>query len=394
MRPRSILLCASLAVLFSGSPARSVQAQARVTQADTAQVLLEAARGFEAEGRWDVAEALYQHVVARYGTTVAATEARSRLATPPANVVYGDGTVELTVWMTLYGAWLGVAVPGAFGADSPEPYGVGLLAGGPTGFLSGRGMARSLNLSEGQARAITLGGTWGTWQGFGWREVFDLGVEQSCNTSPFGDEFCFDNEDNSEETFAAMVVGGLVGIGVGALLSGRDITPGTGTVVNFGSLWGTWFGVAGGILMDLEDDDLLAATLVGGDVALLATALLAPGWNVSRSRARLVSIAGVLGGLGGAGIDLIAQPDDEKVAVAIPLVGSVAGLLLGIAATRDSGPDLGGSEASTSGALVRLDEGRISLGLPTPVPTLVPHDGPRGTRLRPALGLELFRARF
>jgi len=394
MRPRSILLCASLAVWFAGATPGLVQAQTRVTPADTAQVLLEAARGFEAEGRWEVAEALYRRIVARYGSTVAATDARARLVAPPASVAYGDGTVELTVWMTLYGAWLGVAVPGALGADSPEPYGVGLLAGGPTGFLAGRSLARSLDLTEGQARAITLGGTWGTWQGFGWREVFDLGVGQSCDTSPFGDEFCFDTEDSAEETFAAMVVGGLAGIGVGALLSGRDITPGTGTVVNYGSLWGTWFGVAGGILMDLEDDDLLAATLVGGDVALLATALLAPGWNVSRSRARLVSIAGVLGGLGGAGLDLIAQPDDEKVAVAIPLVGSVAGLLLGIVATRDSGPDIAGLEASTNGALVQVDEGRVRLGLPTPVPTLVPHDGPRGTRWRPALGLELFRARF
>jgi hypothetical protein len=354
-------------------------------------VILETARLFDAEGRWDVAEALYRLVVQRYGATVAATAARARLVSPPADVVYGDGTVELTVWMTLYGAWLGVAIPGAFGADQPEPYGVGLLAGAPTGFFAGRSIARSLNLTEGQARAITLGGTWGTWQGYGWREVFDWGVGQICD-SQFGYEYCYDSEDSFEETFAAMVVGGLTGIATGALLSGRDITPGTGTVVNYASLWGTWFGVAGGILMDLEDDDLLAATLVGGDVALLAAALMAPGWNVSRSRARLVSIAGVLGGLGGAGVDLIIQPDGEKTAVAIPLVGSIAGLMLGIAATRDSDSRI--LEAAADGSLLRFDDGRLRLGMPTPMPRLVASDGPRGPRWHTALGLELFRASF
>jgi len=390
MNARRLLLVAAI-LLLAGGGLRPSEASAQLTPSDSAEVILEAARIFDVEGRWDVAEALYRLVLDRYGSTVAANAARERLVSPPDEVVFGDGTTELTVWMTLYGAWLGLAIPGAFGADSPEPYGVGLLAGGPTGFLAGRSIARSLRLTEGQARAITLGGTWGTWQGFGWREVFDWGVPQSCD-APYGYEYCGDSEDNIEETFAAMVVGGLAGIATGALLSNRDITPGTGTVVNYASLWGTWFGVAGGILMDLEDDDLLAATLVGGDVALLATALMAPSWHVSRSRARLVSIAGILGGLGGAGLDLIAQPDDEKVAIGIPLVGSIAGLVLGIVSTRDSGPDL--REAASDGALIQFGDGRLSLGMPTPLPTFVASDGPRGPRLRPALGLELFRAAF
>ena len=391
MRLKSTVVSVCLAGLFSGSVVRPARVHAQLTSADTADVILGTARVFDSEGRWDVAEALYRLLIERYGATVAATDARGRLVSPPAEVLYGDGSVELTVWMTLYGAWLGVALPGALGADSPEPYGVGLLAGAPTGLLAGRRLARSLSLTEGQARAITFGGTWGSWQGYGWREVFDWGVGQYCD-APFGYEYCYDSEDNVEETFAAMIVGGLAGIVTGALLSDSDITPGTGTVVNYGSLWGTWFGVAGGILMGLEDDDLLAATLVGGDVALLATALMAPGWNVSRSRARLVSIAGVLGGLGGAGVDLIIQPDGEKTAVAIPLVGSIAGLLVGIASTRDSDSDF--LEAAADGALLRFDDGRLRLGMPTPFPTFVASDGPRGPRWRPALGLELFRSSF
>jgi hypothetical protein len=394
MRFASGVVRVCIVLLLTAAATRPARAEAQVTASDSALVVLETARIFDAEGRWDVAEALYRLVVTRYGATPAATEARARLLAPPSRVLYGDGTVELTVWMTLYGAWLGLALPGALGADSAEPYGVGLLAGGPAGFLAGRGLARALELTEGQARAITLGGTWGSWQGFGWREVFDWGVEQRCE-APFGGyEYCYDAEDDFEETFAAMVLGGLAGIAGGALLSGRDISPGTASVVNYGSLWGTWFGLGTGVLMDLEDDDLLAATLVGGNAALLATALMAPGWNVSRSRARLVSILGVLGGLGGAGLDLIVQPDDEKVAIAIPLAGSIAGLLIGIASTRDSGPVANSLEAAADGALLRLEDGRISFGMPNPVPTWVTFDGPRGPELRPALGLEIFRARF
>ncbi len=180
-----------VALLATGVSATASPTLAQVAPADSASVLLEAARGFEADGRWDVAEALYTLITERYPATPAAGEARARLAAPPRDVASGSGSVELRVWMTLYGAWLGVAVPGAFGADSSEPYGVGLLVGGPAGFFGGRALAESLDLTAGQARAITLGGTWGTWQGFGWQEVLDLGVAQDCS---FGPDSCYDAE--------------------------------------------------------------------------------------------------------------------------------------------------------------------------------------------------------
>jgi hypothetical protein len=385
-RTTSLLVVA----LVVSALAVSRPASAQVTAADSAAVLLDAARDFEAEGRREIAEALYRLILERYGESAAASEARTALvALPAAGQTQGSGSVELRVWMTLYGAWLGAAVPAAFGADSPEPYGVGLLLGGPVGFLGGRALAGRFDLTEGQARAITLGGTWGTWQGFGWREVLDIGVAQDCS---FG--FCFDLESGTEEAFGAMILGGLTGIGVGALLSNRDIAPGTASVVNFASLWGSWFGVAGGALFDLENDDLLASTLVGGNVGLMASALLAPGWNVSRSRARLISISGVLGGLGGLGVDLLTQPADDKVALGIPLAGSILGLGIGIAATRGGGATQEALGDEPDGALLALRDGRLAFGTPTPTPTLVPafRDGRVGWH--PALRLELVRARF
>jgi hypothetical protein len=369
---------------------------AQVSAADSAAVLLETARAFEGRDRWEVAEPLYRLIVERYGSTPAALAARARLEAPPERITYGDGRVEMQVWMTLYGAWLGVALPGALGADKPEAFGAGLLLGAPAGFLTGRGLADALDLTEGQARAITLGGTWGTLQGIGWREVFELGTGETCDSFG-GTEYCYENEDSEEETFAAAIVGGLIGIAGGALLSGRDITPGTGTVVNFASLWGTWFGLAGGVLADLEDDDLLAATLMGGNAGLLAGAVLAPGWNVSRNRARFVSIAGVLGALAGGGLDLILQPDNDKVAVGIPLAGSVLGLVLGAAAgSDDEAARVGSLDRGVNGAgtLLGLRSGVLRLGTPLPTPTLVPWDGPGRSRWRPALRLEIFRARF
>ena len=147
-----------------------------------------------------------------------------------------------------------------------------------------------------------------------------------------------------------------------------------------------------------EGDQPLTGALIGGNVGLLTTALLAPGWNISRNRTRLVSIAGVIGGLGGLGLDLLFQPDDDKTLVAIPFATSLLGLAIGAVTTRNSDaepvpPD--NSLSSLSGALFKLDEERFGVGFPTPTPTLVRIDLPSGgTALEPAASFTLFAARF
>jgi len=378
----------ALALLCLVVPGR---AAGQATRADSAAVILETARRFESGGRGDVATALYEYLLERFGDTAAAVEARRMLAVAPAGRSGRGGRVELQVWSTLYGLWLGVAVPAALGADGPEPYGVGLLLGGPLGFLTGAGLARSREFSDGQARAITFGGTWGTWQGYGWADVSDWGEIDYDSCDPLTG--CSGENRSTERRFAGMVAGGLAGIAAGVALSRRDIPAGVATTVNFGALWGTWFGLAGGILLDAEDDNLLMATLLGGDAGLVGTALLAPRWNLSRNRARLISIAGVIGGLGGAGIDLIVQPEDKETAVAIPLATSVAGLLIGTLTTRnyDARAIPGGGAGE---ALLELRDGRLSLGSPMPAPVLVPieRSGRRSREL--AAGLTLFHARF
>ena len=383
-----ILTCVAL---LAGTSPLSAQAS---SPADSAAVLLGAAESFESDGEWDVAEALYRFIAEHFDTSPAAIQARTQVDALTRFGVSGSGSVELRVWAATYGVWLGVAVPAWLGADQPEPYGAGLLLGGPAGSFGGKALAESLNLTEGQARAVTFGGTWGTWQGLGWAEVLELGGEEHCFNGR-----CFKGETSTEARFGAMVLGGLTGIAAGALLSRSEISRGVASTVNYGALWGTWFGYATSVLLDFDDDDQpLTGALIGGNAGLLTTALLAPGWNVTRNRARLISIAGVIGGLGGLGLDLLFQPSDDKALVGIPLATSLIGLGIGVLTTRNSDTELAGADdslSSLSGALFRSDEGRFGVGFPTPTPTFIRVDRPSGrTALKPAASFTLFAARF
>jgi hypothetical protein len=347
------------------------------------------------EGREEVAEALLHFIGERFGRTPAGVEARDVLARLAVGVSNSASRVELQVWSTLYGLWLGLAVPGALGADGSEAYGAGLLVGVPGGFLAGRALARSRPFSEGQVRAITFGGTWGTWQGIALTEVLDLGEGEVC-----GDFGCFPKDDNGQELLAGGVLGGLAGIAAGAVLARQPISGALATTVNLGAVWGSWFGLAGGVLADLEGDALLGATLAGGDAGLLAAAL-GRGWGLSRNRARLVSIAGVIGGLLGAGVDLLAQPEDDKALVAIPLAGSLIGLGVGAAVTREQRPGPGderrageGRTAPAGGSLLRISGGSVNLGMPAPRLVLLPADRPGEMAWRPGAAMTLIRAEF
>jgi hypothetical protein len=88
------------------------------------------------------------------------------------------------------------------------------------------------------------------------------------------------------------------------------------------------------------------------------------------------------------------KPDDEDVALGIPLAGSILGLGIGIVATRGASGVAEALERSPDGALVRVVNGRLAFGAPAAVPTLVPRDGGRRTTWHPALRLALFRADF
>lgn len=376
----------ALALSLSPSPA-----VAQISQADSAAVLLEAATRFEREGRWEIAEALYVLLTERYGETPAGIEARARLAAPAEQRIERISRVELQVFGTLYGLWLGVAVPVAFGADSPEAYGAGLLLGGPAGFFGSRAALRARPLSEGQARAVSWGGIFGTWQGFGWAELLSFGQEEIC-----GDFGCYDSGDNQEELFASMIIGGLAGITAGAILARNPVRSGVSSGAQAGSTWASIYGAMIAGIVDPDDGDAaLASALIAGNVGLVAGAALASRYDMSRSRIRVINLGALLGGLGGVGIDLLVQPDDEEVALLVPLVASLAGLGIAAYGTRDPDQSIERRSQDLDLALIRFSDGGWRLAAPMPIPTLLPMDDADGRPTwRPGISLELLRATF
>ncbi|MGH7444050.1 MAG: hypothetical protein ACREKM_04200, partial [Longimicrobiales bacterium] len=370
------LLLLATALLLQPAPA------AAQSRADSAAVILDAARRFELERRGEIAGALYEMILLRYGDTPAAETVRA-LRRSGQTSLDRSGRTELLVWGTTYGAWLGIALPLILDADGSEAYGLGLLAGAPAGFLAARAYTNDRPITSGQARAVTWGGTWGTWQGFGLVEALDIGEENIAEVCPPGTpQPCFageDDFDNTDEVVAGMVVGGVAGIVTGAILAKKPISRGTGATVSLASLWGTAYGASLGYLAGLEDDELLVATLLGGNAALVGSALGQRRWQLSESRARLISIAGVAGVLSGLGLVLLANVDDDDVAVLLPTAMGTAGLIFGTLRTR--GMDSGGLDERPdrnpgAGALLEVREGAFDFGTPRIAPRLL-HDGNR-----------------
>lgn len=391
----SLLVCAALT-----AGAGELRAQ---TRADSAAVLLHAAEQLRLQGEVEAARAVLRHIERQYAGTAAAARVpdvrRLVRGTPEAEE---SGRTELLVFGTTYGAWLGIALPLSLEADGAEAYGLGLLLGAPAGFLAAKRYADARQPTEGQAGAIAFGGSWGTFQGFGWAEVLGLGDREETVCGTFG---CDTYSESDESTrVAAAVVGGLAGIGTGAWLARRPISAGTAAAVTLSGLWGTWFGWGLPFLAGVDGDrELLTGMMMGGNVALLAAGLAAPRWQMSESRARLISLSGVIGALGGLGLVLIIQPDDEQVAVSFPLAGSVLGLAAGVSWTgqldEDGGAAGEGGAGGGAGALIEFDGGRWGVG--TPLPSLRLARDPavgrtaQGRRaLHPSLHVQLLRASF
>jgi hypothetical protein len=340
----------------------------------------------EAEGRVDLARQLLLLVRERYPNTPAAAEAARLLEQMQRMRKDESGRTELLVFGTTYGAALGIALPVAASSESAEAFGLGLLLGAPAGFLASRAYARSRSLSEGQASAIISAALWGAWQAFGWRHVSGIGDREECFFSPNPEDprrECYTTDPEADVIAQTVIAGSLIGLGVGAVLSQKNISQGTAATVNFGALWGTWFGSALGILFGQDDSEhgVLATALLGGNAGLVTAAVNSRNWQLSESRARLISIAGVGGLLAGFGVLLIIQPTEvDNMAVIVPLSGSIVGLALGVNWTRHMPRE----------ALLDVGSSRLSFELPTVRPVILQ----KGRDRIPAIGINLIQARF
>lgn len=368
---------------LSGAPALRAQ-----TAADSANIVLEAARTLAREGHRDAARRLFGLIRERWAATSAAQAAESLLATLAPAERRGIGSLGRTGYIlfhTLYGGFLGAAIPAAFGANGTEPYGAGLLIGAPLGFFGSRAFARAHITMPGQAGVASFATAWGTWQGLAVQQMLDIGDEEICST-----DLCFTDESDTAP-WAAMVVGGLAGLGTGLALAAREIRAGTSTLISHSAFWGSWYGVSLGRVFGAEDNTLIGTTLIAGNAALLAAIPAAKAWRPGSARVRLTTAAGIAGGLAGIGIDLIASIDDERSSWAIPAATSALGLLAGALATanrRDA------DEGEAAGAALLTVRERARLGVPLPFPAAIPTEEPGRRRFRPGLRFLLLDAEF
>lgn len=356
------------------------------TRSDSAAIVLDAARALQREGRETAARELLRLIRTRYASTPSARTADSLLLTLPSVPVSGGaGRTGYILFQTLYGGFLGAAIPAALGAGGSEPYGVGLLIGAPLGYFGSRAFARSKITMPGQAGIAAFATAWGTWQGLALQQVLNIGEEETCNE--FG---CFRDESDTAP-WAAMAVGGLAGIGIGHAIASRPVAAGTSTLVSHSAWWGTWFGLALGQVAHVTDDDNFATMLVGGNAALLLALPAAKAWRPSPAQVRLTTAAGLAGGLVGFGIDLLASTDDESLTFGIPAATSALGLMVGALATRHQrDPD----DAPSDGlALVTLRD-RLRVNTPVPLPAAIPAAGPRGPRWVPGFRITLLDGVF
>jgi hypothetical protein len=372
-------------------------ASAQETRADTAAVLVQAARRLAAEGERDVAANLLRYIIRWYGDTPIAQQAARELAAADRARAAGSGRTGFVVTNTLVGAWLGVAVPLAFGADDAPPFGVGLIAGPAAGLLGSLAYTKSYPITSGQTAAYRWSVVWLSWQGFLMRELTGIGDKEDCYAFE-GQLDCYSYTPD-EAPFAALVAGGAAGIGAGLVLTRMNLPAGDVALVQDASAWGTAFGATLSVLTSSDgnpDDKAVFGWMSAvGNGFLLGAIPLARAWRPSVGRVRLITLSGIAGGLVGIGIDLIAEVDDDKTAFGIPTLGAAVGLATGIALTARR-------ELSRAGELAPADGGALlhlgrdpGFGIPLPEPRALPALKPDGQLGRqPALGFRLAEFRF
>jgi len=373
---------------------------AQVTRADTAMVILHVARDVDASGDRELAAQLYRLVLERYAGTPAAAQASTRLATMGGERRQGNGRAGFVVYNTMFGTWLGVAIPAAAGAEGSSAFGAGLLAGAGIGFLASNAYAGHRPMSSGQAKAYTFATWWLTWQAIGWRAVLDIGRHQVCYPDGLGGSYCYDDTPD-EAPFTAAVVGGLGGAIAGIGLSRLPLQAGDVELVQHSALWGTWYSAVAWILTHEDsggsDDVVLTYLLLGGDALGLAAIPAARAWQPTSGQVRLTSIAGVAGAIVGLGVDLLVHVDDDDTGVLIPTIGATAGLIAGAVSTglTRGRPRITQPEPSSSDvALLNVHDG-VRVALPLPLPAAIPWIGEQGRlRYRPGVRLTLFDAHF
>ena len=316
-----ILVCA----LFSQSSAASAESS-------EAEQLYETAFGLIVEGDYGDAYDRLNEVIDRYPDTIYARFAADRkqrleqlnLPSIRRRKIDQSGRVGTVVFSTLYSTWLGIGTARlADETDNAKSIATGMMIGAPTGLLASLVVTRNTKLTRGQSALINFSGSWGTWQGLGWAILID-------------------EDDGEKPLISGAMIGGLSGILATSILT-RRIDPNLGdmAIINYGALWGTWLSLCAGQVAGVEGgNELLAWTLIGGNLGMIAMASLSSEIDITSARANWINLGGVIGTTVASGIlAIIAESDiSEEGAFATLMVGGVAGLVTGIYNTRHISP--------------------------------------------------------
>ena len=315
----SILVCA----LFS-----QLNVNAVFAESSEASLLYETAFRLIVEGNYGEAHDQLNEVIDRYPDTVYARFAEDRkrrleqLNLPEIRRMNIDqsGRIGTVVFSTLYSTWLGIgAARLADDTDGEKTVAAGMMIGAPAGFLTSLIATRNAKLTQGQSALINFSGSWGTWQGLGWAMLID-------------------EDDGEKPLIGGAMMGGLSGILATSVLT-RRIDPSLGDlgIINYGALWGTWLSLSAGKVARLSDgDELLAWTLIGGNIGAITMASLSSKIDITLARATLINLGGVIGTIVAGGLVMIIAENEISEAAAFGLLmgGGIAGLIVGTHTTR------------------------------------------------------------
>jgi hypothetical protein len=244
-----------------------------------------------------------------------------------------SGRLELVLGGGVYGGWLLAA--GFRAADVTDPFVIAPVAAGGAalGVLASTLVTNALfseaGPTQGTASFVAAGPLWGTIYGF----AVDEAVHDPADPEP-------------HNSYRWGVGGGLLGLALTLTLAGPvDSTPGDSALIHSGAGMGVVAGLLGAQALTgtVGTQDVRWLPLVGINVGLAAGLGVSAYTEWSRAHVALIDAAAVAGLALGAGIERVVQPSGRSTELGRPddrtarfaLVGGLAGLVVGVIATRN-----------------------------------------------------------